>query len=107
MTFTVTAAPKQTSVYRFYNKKTGSHFYTASVAEKTQVVARQSATYALDGVAYSVDTSDAANSSPLYRFYNKKNGTHFYTASEAEKTHVLARLSGTYRLDGPAFYLAP
>ena len=41
----------------------------------------------------------------VYRFYNKKNGSHFYTASEAEKNRVLAKLSGTYTLDGPAFWV--
>ena len=43
----------------------------------------------------------------VYRFYNKTNGSHFYTASELEKDGVLANLSATYALDGPAFYLAP
>ena len=43
----------------------------------------------------------------MYRFYNKMNGSHFYTASEAEKNSVLANLSATYSLDGVAFYVAP
>ena len=37
---------------------------------------------------------------PVYRFYNKKNGSHFYTASAAEKNSVIAKLSATYSLDG-------
>ena len=77
-----------TPVYRFHNKKNGSHFYTASEAEKN--AALTSATYSLDGVAYHVSS---AFDVPLYRFYNKMNGSHFYTASEAEKNAVL----GTWR----------
>ena len=44
---------------------------------------------------------------PVYRFYNTKNGSHFYTASEAEKVRVQSKLSSTYQLDGVAFYVAP
>lgn len=95
--------PGKASVFRFYNKKNGSHFYTASASERDAVIQRYAATYAYEGVAYTVDTQDAANCSPLYRFYNKSNGGHFYTASESEKDAVVARLSGTYVFEGPAY----
>ncbi len=75
-----------TPVYRLYNKNNGSHFYTASEAEKNAVLS--STVYSLDGVAYRVSSAFTA---PLYRFYNKLNGSHFYTASEAEKNAVLER----------------
>ena len=75
-----------TPVYRFYNKRNGSHFYTSSEAEKHSVVEELSKTYSLDGVAYHVL---ASYPTPLYRFYNKTNGSHFYTASEAEKSRVM------------------
>ena len=153
-----TAVPGMTPVYRFYNKKNGSHFYTASETERNNVLSTLSATYSLDGVAYSVNTSTRptthrstasstrrtaptstrhrwprrtacrpicprptpttarpttsalappTGSQTVYRFYNKKNGSHFYTASEAERNTVLATLSAVYALDGPAFYVAP
>ena len=94
-------------LYRFYNKKNGSHFYTASEVEKSHVIARLGATYAYDGPAYYVCTSAAPGATTVYRFYNKKNGSHFYTASEAERSNVVATLSETYSFDGPAFQLAP
>jgi hypothetical protein len=103
VTFTVVPTPRPVSVYRFYDKKSGSHFYTASESEKNMVLARLSSTYSLDGLAYTINAASPANSSPLYRFYNKKNGSHFYTASEDEKNSVLANLSATYSLDGPAY----
>ena len=54
-------------------------------------------------MAYYVNTANADNNTPLYRFYNFRKGVHFYTASEAEKNAVVTRLSTTYRLEGPAY----
>ncbi len=101
------AAANNAPLYRFYNRQTGAHFYTASVAEKNNVQANLSAIYSYDGPAYNVCVTPLADAQTVYRFYNKINGAHFYTASEAEKNSVLANLSATYVLDGPAFYLAP
>ena len=94
-------------VWRFFNKKTGTHFYTASDAEKSDVIARLSAVYRLDGLAYTVNEASADNDTALHRFFNKKTGTHFYTADPAEKAKVESTMASTYRLDGPAYYLAP
>ena len=91
------------TVYRFYHRQNGTHFYTASEAEKTQVQNTLSGTYAYEGPAYGVNTASPSNMRPLYRFYNRRNGTHFYTASESEKTQVQNTLSGTYTYDGPAY----
>ena len=41
----------------------------------------------------------------VFRFYNIKNGVHFYTASEAEKDNTLANLSATYKYEGVAYTL--
>jgi hypothetical protein len=97
------ATPTLLPIYRFYNKKNGSHFYTSSDVEKDNVIKNLSSTYLLEGVAYSVNTANPANSAPLHRFYNKKNGSHFYTASEVEKSNVIRTLSATYAYDGPAY----
>ena len=87
-------------VYRFYNKKNGTHFYTASEAEKANVIAKYPTIYSLDGRAYRVSS---AFTTKLYRFFNKKNGSHFYTASEAEKNNVIAKYPKIYALDGVAY----
>jgi hypothetical protein len=96
-------SPTATPVYRFYNLRTGTHFYTADPAEKSYMVAVLGATYRLDGVAYTIDTTNPANTTPLWRFYNVRTGTHFYTADVAEKDRISATMSTTYRLDGPAY----
>lgn len=90
-------------VYRFYRASTGTHFYTANYDEMVSVRDTMAATYHLDGVAYSINSLDPANSVPLYRFYNKKTGTHLYTADESEKAGIEASLSDTYSLDGVAY----
>jgi hypothetical protein len=96
-------APVWLPVYRFYNVRKGVHFYTASEDEKNQVVSTLSTIYKLEGVSYSVNTANPANSTPLYRFYNFKKGVHFYTASEDEKNLVVSRLYSTYKLEGVAY----
>ncbi|NTW27974.1 MAG: hypothetical protein HGA39_01205 [Coriobacteriia bacterium] len=97
------ASPALKPVYRFYNKTNGSHFYTGSELERYTVMNTMSATYTFEGPAYSVNASNTANSVPLYRFYNVKNGSHFYTASAQERDTVIANWSSTYRFEGPAY----
>jgi len=41
----------------------------------------------------------------VYRFFNVRNGSHFYTADEAERNHVAATLGSVYRFEGPVFWL--
>jgi len=90
-------------VYRFYNFKKGVHFYTASAAEADIVRTKLAFTFRPEGVAYSVNTANALNSAPLYRFYNFKKGVHFYTASAAEADSVRTKLAYTFRDEGVAY----
>lgn len=39
----------------------------------------------------------------IYRFFNKSNGSHFYTASESERNDVIAKYAAIYRYEGPAY----
>lgn len=90
-------------VYRFYNMKNGSHFYTASEAERASVVANLSSVYGFEGTAYTINESNPVNNAPLYRFYDPKKGVHFYTCSETERAYVVANLSGTWVFEGTAY----
>ena len=94
------------NVYRFYNLQTGTHFYTADPAEKANVQANLSATYQLDGLGYTVREATPENDMPLYRFYNRMTGTHFYTASLAEKTTVETTLASVFTYEGIAYYVS-
>jgi hypothetical protein len=102
-----TRTPEQ-PVYRFFNMRAGVHFYTATDAEFINTY-KNLPSFKYDGVAYwiPVGTSDGdytnTNNLPLYRFFNKKNGTHFYTKNEAEKTTVMNTLSARYTYEGVAY----
>ena len=92
-------------LYRFYAPRLGSHFYTVSEAEKASVIANLSSTYTFEGVAYDVCVPDVFGSTNIYRFYNRVNGSHFYTASLAERDAVLNDASGTYAYEGVGFHV--
>jgi len=105
---TISATPNpMVNVYRFYNVRTGTHFYTADPAEMARVRDTMASTYHLEGVAYAVNSANTGNSSPLYRFFNVVTGTHFYTADTAERDRIVATMGGTYHLDGPAYNVCP
>ncbi|MGV8083220.1 MAG: hypothetical protein AB2L09_06280 [Coriobacteriia bacterium] len=91
------------AVYRFYNVKNGSHFYTASGDERDIVASRYASTYTYEGTAYAINITSPSANTPLYRFYNVKNGSHFYTASEDEKNTVIARWPSVYTFEGVAY----
>ena len=97
------ANPALRPVYRFYNKVNGSHFYTASEAERYTVMRTLASTYTFEGVAYRVNSAAPANVASLFRFYNKRNGSHFYTVSAAERDNVIKTLSTVYAYEGPAY----
>ena len=95
-------------LHRFFNKRNGTHFYTASEQERARIEADYSSVYEYEGVAYQVFTgTDAALAglAPVYRFYNKQNGAHFYTSSEIEKLQVRLHLGTLYTYEGIAFYV--
>jgi len=103
-----TANPQNCSpLWRFYNKVNGSHFYTADPAEMARIRATMTSTYSYEGPAYNVCLTNVAGCTTVWRFFNVRTGTHFYTADAVEKANVMATLGAIYHLDGPAFYLVP
>lgn len=97
------------SVHRFYNRNTRSHFYTISAAEADMVKVKYPAVFNYDGVGFEAYTISNGNTPlmPVYRFYNKLNGAHFYTISATEKAIVQIQYRDTYRFEGVAFYASP
>lgn len=94
-----------TPLTRLYNKVARSHFYTASAGEAANALATWPMVFSLDGPTYAVNPGPVPFSIPVYRFYNMRNGSHFYTASETEKNDVIAKYPTVYRLEGPAFWI--
>jgi uncharacterized protein (DUF1800 family) len=101
----VLAQPAPDAVYRFYNRETGTHFYTASVSERDEVV-RAFAQFAYEGAAFAALSQPRADTVPVFRFYNKKTGTHFYTTSESERDGIIAYYP-QFAYEGPAFHALP
>jgi hypothetical protein len=92
-------------LYPFYKPSSTSHFYTASLDEANHVLATWPNIYSYDGPPYAVAPAPAAGKIPVYRFYNLRNGSHFYTASLDEANHVILTWPDVYQFEGPAFWI--
>ena len=97
-------------LYRFYNTRTGHHFYTASEAEVAfvnQQIAGAGWPFVPEGVAFQVYQSDPLPDAvefeiPVYRLYSPGLDRHFYTGSEQERDQMLA--SGNWNDEGIGFW---
>jgi len=67
------------------------------------VIASYPNVYQYEGVCWVLDAGSPLATQNLYRFYNRTNGTHFYTASESEKASVIAYQAATYQYEGPVY----
>lgn len=90
------------AVFRFYNTRTGAHFYTSSEAERDRVMATLPF-LAYEGPAFYASGTDNPGLSPVHRFYNSQTGVHFYTISEAEREYVATHLT-QFLYEGIAYY---
>lgn len=96
--------PSHVALYRFHRADNKSHFFTASEAEKSNVVATMSATYTLEGVSHHVLAGPTAHAMPVFRLYNRLSGSHFYTMTVSERDSVLSDMPDVFSLEGVAFY---
>ncbi len=95
-------ATTRTSAYRFYNTRTGAHFYTTSESERDNV--RNTLPFmSYEGPAFKTSRSAVPGLSPVHRFYNTRTGVHFYTISEDERAHVVANLP-QFTYEGVAYH---
>ena len=74
-------------IYRLYNRRTQTHFYTPDPAERDRTVQRSSE-YSYDGVAFYAYASSGVASDAVYRFYNTRTGVHFYTINVTERANI-------------------
>jgi len=105
--YTINPVTNQQPLYRFYNRNNGSHFYTASAAEADAVMAKWSNIFTYDGPTYGVTSTNVPGATPVHRFYNKNNGSHFYTASDVEAARVKKLYWRVFTYEGAAFWLSP
>ncbi|MFA4960069.1 MAG: hypothetical protein WC548_00195 [Candidatus Pacearchaeota archaeon] len=104
---TVSAQENTVPVYRFWSPLTSSHFYTADENEKNHILE----TYANnvwtpEGIAFYVYSEQQENTVPVYRFWSPLTSSHFYTADENEKNHILETYANNvWTPEGIAFYV--
>lgn len=102
---TYTAAdPALSPVYRFYNRISGTHFYTISETEKDHVVATWPTIFNFEGIAWYASRVLDTGMVPIYRLFNRRTGTHFYTASATERDHITASMDW-FTFEGIAYYV--
>ncbi|MDQ7956208.1 MAG: hypothetical protein RET84_09890 [Pseudomonadota bacterium] len=97
------ASPGTDPVYRFFNRKTGTHFFTTSEYERDQVRQNLRDTYDYEGTAWYAAKAPGYGDAAVYRFFNTRTGTHFYTSSAGERDSVIARLRD-FVYEGIAYY---
>ena len=88
VTTTVADTVTTGSVYRFFDKTTGTHFFTADAGEKNSVIANVPNLVEETNGFGNVVQSDP-NSEAVYRFFDNIHGTHFFTASASERDTII------------------
>jgi predicted outer membrane repeat protein len=93
-------------VYRFWSGR--SHFYTISETEKSKILTMWPDFWKPEGIAFYAypEGMEPEGGRAVYRFWNTKTATHYFTIDEAEATGIIAQgLDMTY--EGVAFYAYP
>lgn len=98
----ITPTTTGVQIFRYFDQSNGTHFYTSSAAEKTQIAANDP-NYVYEGIGLNAVQQSDPNAVPIYRFFETTNGTHFYTDNSTEKATIQAtRPDLTY--EGTTFY---
>jgi len=93
-----------TPMYFFQRSDNLSYFFTANLSEKDNVVTSLPV-YNYRGVSHHVISNHTRNSKPVYRFINRLNGSHFYTADKNEANRLIYYNERTYQYEGISFYV--
>ncbi len=101
----VACAEQAYPVVRFYNERTGTHFYTIDGTERDKVL-NLYPWFDYEGVQFYAYKTQVSGSQPVYRFFNTRTGTHFYTIVTAEKDFVIQNYP-VFAYEGPVYYAMP
>ena len=89
------------TVFRFHDLRTGMHLFTATPAERDNILGGLS-WFLYERAAFKVRSFAEAGSAPVYRFRNRTNGAYFFTINEAEKNAVMGMPA--FVLEGVAWW---
>jgi hypothetical protein len=107
ITVTIVSASQSDAVpvYRFWNTQINSHFYTISLTERDHIIAEYPHIWVYEEIAFYVHPSQISNAVPVYRFWNKISGAHFYTIHEEERGKLLNEYAHVFEYEDIAFYV--
>jgi len=97
------SATTRTPVFRFYNVRTTTHFYTTDAVERDRTISKYGSVFIYEGPVFYAYGAQAPGSSSVYRFYSSRTDSHFYTISEAERATVTARYPW-FSFEGTSWY---
>ena len=81
-------------VFRFFDSNYGTHFFSSSSSEKNTIITtRPDLVYEGVGLESIDPAASDPNAANVYRFFDLSFGTHFFTASAAERDAVIASRS--------------
>lgn len=89
-------------VYRFYNRHTDAHFYTADPAERGHVLSHFSR-FESEGIAFWALRAPGPGTVAVHRLYDAGTGVHRYTADPDERDRWLAG-APSMSYEGVAFH---
>lgn len=104
----LTVPPKsngEVPLYRFRNVRTGIHFFTANLDEKSLLFTSND--WEFESIASYVYDKPIKNAEPVHRFYNTLEGYHFFTTDENIRSqNIQLNTSGNWIwvYEGIAFY---
>jgi hypothetical protein len=76
--------PNAESVFRFFDNVHGTHFFTASTAERDQIIATRSDLVFEPSSTFFEHPNQQSGDIPVFRFFDTQFGTHFYTGDAGE-----------------------
>ena len=77
------------AVYRFFDNKFGTHFFTSDVGERNTVLATRSADLVQETNGFGDVQQNSTSAVAVYRFFDKNFGTHFFTANAGERDTII------------------
>jgi hypothetical protein len=100
--FTSDPDGKYVPVYRFYNRYTDAHFYTADPAERAHVLSYYPR-FVSEGIAFWALRASEPGAVAVHRLYDAATGVHRYTGDPDERDRWLAAVP-SLSYEGVAFH---
>ncbi|GEM_PF-5966630 len=98
-----TTDPDAAPVYRFFDKVHGTQFLTSSTSERDQVIASRPDLAYEAGDTFAEHLYAHAGDTAVFRYFDTRMGTHFYTDSPDEQT-IISQTRPDLAFEGVGFY---